>query len=59
MKSSTHDKVVGTAKKISGSIKEATGKAVGNQRLRAVGRAEKVEGTIQNKVGDIKKVIGR
>jgi uncharacterized protein YjbJ (UPF0337 family) len=59
MKSSTHDKVVGTAKKISGSVKEATGKAVGNQRLCAEGRAEKTEGTIQNKVGEIKKVIGR
>jgi len=50
MKSSAHDKVVGTAKKISGSVKEAAGKAVGNQRLRAEGRAEKTEGTIQNKV---------
>jgi uncharacterized protein YjbJ (UPF0337 family) len=58
MKSSTQDKVEGTAKNIAGRVKEATGKAVGNPRLQADGRAEKVEGQIQNKVGQIKKVLG-
>lgn len=58
MKSSTHDKVVGTAKKISGSVKEAAGKAVGNPRLRAAGQIEKAEGAAQKKVGEIKKVFG-
>jgi uncharacterized protein YjbJ (UPF0337 family) len=58
MKSSTQDKVEGTAKNIAGRIKEVTGKAVGNPRLQADGKAEKVEGKIQKKVGEIKKVLG-
>ena len=58
MKSSTQDKVEGTAKNIAGRVKEVTGKAVGNPRLQADGRAEKIEGQVQKKVGDIKKVFG-
>lgn len=58
MKSSTQDKAEGTAKNIAGSVKAATGKLVGNPRLEAQGRAEKVEGKIQTKVGEIKKVLG-
>ena len=58
MKSSTQDKVEGIAKNIAGRVKEVTGKAVGNPRLQADGRAEKVEGQIQKKVGKIEKVIG-
>jgi uncharacterized protein YjbJ (UPF0337 family) len=58
MKSSTQDKAEGTAKHISGSVKEAAGKMVGNPRLQADGKAEKVEGRIQKKVGEIKKVLG-
>jgi uncharacterized protein YjbJ (UPF0337 family) len=58
MKSSTQDKAEGTAKNIAGRVKEVTGKAVGNRRLQADGRAEKVKGQIQTKVGQIKKVLG-
>lgn len=58
MKSSTQDKAEGTAKNISGTIKEATGKAVGNDRLQADGKAEKVQGQVQKKVGEIKGVLG-
>lgn len=58
MKSSTQDKAEGTAKNIAGTVKAAAGKLVGNPRLEADGRAEKVEGKIQTKVGEIKKVLG-
>jgi uncharacterized protein YjbJ (UPF0337 family) len=58
MKSSTQDKAEGTAKNIAGSVKEAAGKAIGNPRLEADGKTEKVEGQIQEKVGEIKKVLG-
>jgi len=58
MKSSSQDKVAGTAKTIAGGVKEVTGKAVGNDRLQAAGKAEKVEGQVQKKVGEIKKVLG-
>lgn len=58
MKSSSQDKAEGTVKHITGSIKEATGKAVGNPRLEAEGKADKIEGQVQKKVGEIKKVLG-
>ena len=59
MNSSASDKAKGTAKQVSGSVKEAAGKAVGNDRLRAKGAAEKTEGKAQKKVGDVKKVFGK
>ncbi len=58
MKSSTQDKVAGTAKTIAGKVKETTGKLVGNDRLRAKGIAQKIEGRTQKKVGEIKQVLG-
>ncbi|MEO7414576.1 MAG: CsbD family protein [Opitutaceae bacterium] len=57
MKSSTRDKAVGTAKTVSGTIKESAGRAVGNPRLQDKGAAERAEGKVQKKVGDIKKVF--
>lgn len=57
MKSSTRDKAVGTAKAVSGNIKEKAGRAVGNPRLQDEGTAQRVEGKVQKKVGDIKKVF--
>ena len=58
MKSSTQDKAEGIVKTTTGSIKEAAGKAVGNPRLEAEGRADKIEGQVQKKIGEIKKVLG-
>ena len=58
MKPSTQDKATGTAKNIAGSVKESTGKAVGNPRLEADGKAEKVEGQVQKKIGEIEKALG-
>jgi uncharacterized protein YjbJ (UPF0337 family) len=58
MKSSTRDKAEGTAKNIAGSVKETTGKLIGNPRMEADGKTEKVEGQIQEKIGEIKKVLG-
>ena len=58
MKSSTQDKAEGVAKSLAGRVKEVTGKAIGNPRLQADGKAEKVEGRIQKKVGEIEKVLG-
>lgn len=58
MKSSTQDKITGSAKTIAGKVKETTGKLVGNDRLRAKGLAQKIEGKTQKKVGEIKQVLG-
>jgi uncharacterized protein YjbJ (UPF0337 family) len=57
MNSSNQDKAEGTAKKAMGTIKEKTGEAIGNPDLRDRGTAEKTEGKVQNKVGDVKKVF--
>lgn len=59
MKDSTRDNVQGTAKDIKGKVKEAAGKAVGNPNLRDEGRADQIEGKVQKKAGDIKKVFNR
>ena len=48
------DQVAGSAKKIKGSIKEVVGKTAGNAKLEAEGKADKVEGKVQNAVGGLK-----
>ena len=48
------DEAKGTAKDIAGSAKEAAGKATGNNRLKAKGAAERVEGKVQKGVGAMK-----
>ena len=48
------DEAKGAAKDISGSIKEAAGKATGNERLEAEGAGERLEGKIQKGVGAVK-----
>ena len=57
MNSSTQDKAEGTVKEAVGKMKEKTGEVIGNPDLQDRGTAEKVEGKIQNKVGDVKKVF--
>jgi uncharacterized protein YjbJ (UPF0337 family) len=59
MKSSNQDKVEGTGKDLKGKIKEGAGKAVGNERLQAEGKADQAEGKVQKKIGDVKKVFDK
>lgn len=49
-----HDRVEGAAKNLGGKAKEAAGKATGDEKLKADGRADQVEGKVQNTVGGIK-----
>jgi uncharacterized protein YjbJ (UPF0337 family) len=51
------DRVVGSAKQIKGGIKQVVGKAVGDQKLEAEGRAEKIEGKVQSAVGGLKDAL--
>jgi uncharacterized protein YjbJ (UPF0337 family) len=51
------DRVVGSAKQIKGEVKRAIGKAVGDQKLEAEGRADKIEGKVQNAVGGLKDAL--
>jgi uncharacterized protein YjbJ (UPF0337 family) len=51
------DRIAGSAKEIKGSIKETVGKAVGDAKLRSDGKAEKVEGKVQNAIGGLKDAL--
>lgn len=48
------DTVKGTAKEAKGSVKEAVGKATGNEKMQAEGAAEKIAGKVQKGVGNLK-----
>jgi uncharacterized protein YjbJ (UPF0337 family) len=48
------DRIAGAAKQAKGAVKEAVGKAVGDNKLVADGKSDKVEGKIQNTVGGLK-----
>jgi uncharacterized protein YjbJ (UPF0337 family) len=45
------DRIAGSAKQIKGSIKEVAGKIVGDAKIEAEGKADKVEGKVQNAIG--------
>jgi uncharacterized protein YjbJ (UPF0337 family) len=51
------DRVVGSAKQVKGAIKQAVGKAVGDAKLESEGKADRIEGTIQNAVGGLKDTL--
>lgn len=48
------DRIIGSAKQIKGSIKDALGKAIGDAKLQVDGKTDKAEGKVQNIVGTIK-----
>jgi uncharacterized protein YjbJ (UPF0337 family) len=47
------DRIEGAAKTAAGRVKEATGKALGDQKMAAEGTMKKVEGKIQNAAGGL------
>jgi uncharacterized protein YjbJ (UPF0337 family) len=51
------DRIKGAAKKVDGSIKETAGKALGDTKTEADGRAEKTEGRLQNAIGGLKDAV--
>ena len=51
------DRVIGSAKVVKGKIKEAVGKAVGDAKLETEGKADKIEGKVQNAVGGVKDTL--
>jgi uncharacterized protein YjbJ (UPF0337 family) len=44
---------------VKGKIKQVAGKAVGNRDLEAEGKAENVDGKVQEKIAEIKAVVGK
>ena len=51
------DRIVGAAKQAKGVIKEAAGKALGDAKLTADGKTDRVEGNIQNAIGGLKDAL--
>lgn len=51
------DRIIGSGKQAKGAIKEAVGNAVGDSKLQAEGKADKLEGKIQNLAGSIKDTL--
>jgi len=48
------DEIKGAAKDAKGAVKEAAGKATGNERLEAEGAADRAAGKVQKGVGALK-----
>jgi len=51
------DRIAGAAKEIKGSVKETIGKVVGDAKLQADGRADQIEGKVQNAVGGLQDAL--
>lgn len=51
------DRVIGSAKVVTGNVKEAVGKTVGDAKIEAEGKADKIDGKVQNAVGGLKDAL--
>lgn len=51
------DRIVGSAKQVKGAVKQVVGKAVGDAKLESEGKADKIEGQVQNAVGGLKDTL--
>ncbi len=51
------DRIAGAAKEIKGSVKETLGKAAGDAKLQSDGKADKIEGKVQNAAGGFKDAL--
>ena len=59
MKSSTQDKVKGTFHEAKGKVKEMAGKITDNPKLEIEGKGEKIAAKMQEKIAQVKKVLGK
>ena len=59
MKNSTTDKIEGALHEAKGKIKENVGHVMSDPDLEAEGRAENLDGKIQKKVGQVKRVFDK
>jgi len=59
MKSSRQDQTEGMFHKAKGRVKEVAGELSDNPKLEAEGTAEKMAGKVQEKIGQVKKVVGK
>jgi len=59
MKSSTKNQAEGAFHKAKGKIKEIAGKISDNPKLEIEGISENMAGKVQQKIGQVKKVLGK
>jgi uncharacterized protein YjbJ (UPF0337 family) len=59
MKESTRDQLEGAFHKVKGAAKEIAGKLSEDPQLEGEGVGEKIAGKVQEKIGQIKKVLGK
>lgn len=59
MKSSTQDKAEGAFHQVKGKIKEFAGKISDKPDLEIEGKAENTAGKVQEKIGEVKEVLGK
>ncbi len=51
------DRIEGIGKQAKGAVKETAGKVTGDRKTEAEGKAEKVEGKVQNTIGSAKDAL--
>ena len=51
------DRAEGSAKNITGKLKEGVGKLTGDSKTEAEGKTDQVEGKVQNTIGGIKDTL--
>ena len=51
------DRVAGSTKQIKGEVKQVVGNAIGDAKLESEGKADKIEGKVQNAVGGLKDTV--
>ncbi|MDP3690657.1 CsbD family protein [Bradyrhizobium sp.] len=51
------DRIAGSAKQVKGTVKQAVGKVAGDAKLEAEGKADKIEGQVQNAIGGLKDTL--
>jgi uncharacterized protein YjbJ (UPF0337 family) len=51
------DRIAGAAKELKGAVKPAAGKTLGDAKLQSDGKADKLEGKIQNAIGGLKDAL--
>ena len=52
-----NDRIKGMADQAKGAVKETAGKVLGDAKLKAEGKADKVKGKIENAVGGVKDAL--
>jgi uncharacterized protein YjbJ (UPF0337 family) len=51
------NRIVGSAKEIKGEVKQSIGKAIGDAKLQADGKADQAEGKVQNAIGGVNDAV--